>query len=322
MAAPIDLLQQSLRDLIETERVALVEFYAAKFRTGVARFLEHRQPNQTIHDVYREEIQTPLGIREATDHDDAFAALGNDRYLPVLRRPPFVVQLRPDADAILHAIAERQVEGLIQTFITRATEKLGPVVERRPSFDTIKIAGDFRRGLWTGRIKFNFSNGLEFTAELKIVANVSKYGRPFAQYPMTFYNAFLHPHLHDTVVFEKKTASIEEIWAAVGYVPATPAPKPRWTKLVSGSVVRIEGRCVLVGTPKQAKTLGIPDDAEQIARIDVFHRSYSVEYADGRRDRRSFTDTEMFEINGIEDGSYSKAQARRRCIAFAHFFPH
>lgn len=228
------------------------------------------------------------------------------------------MKLKPDAPAIILGLATKEVEAIVLTFLTRAREKLGPVVERKSGIKMEKAGsrGGFERGAWTGHIVFTFDDGTGFVATMKVITNFTKHGRSYGQYPMTF---------HEVRFGEdepKSMASIEEIWASVGYVPPTPVRKPRWSKIVPGCVVMHEGKRVFIPTPGVAKKLGITDEAEQIARIEAGGTSCFVEHADGRTEKYKYTAEDVIPFQALDrEGSYNKASAARRDFAFRHFFP-
>lgn len=322
---PRIVLETQLRELIDTDRVQMVDYEFRYMKRQLERFLELRKPNKTPYDIYHAPAFPPDGIYSATTYDEAYKALGWQASSNVRNRPAFDVEFKPDADKTIRQLAEKEVEAMVVTFVNRAMDKLGPVVDVVPGLKMKKESrpNAFMQGAWVGYIGFEFESGLKFTAELKVIQNRSKHGKLFAQYPMTFYDATLPDSGGDFLT--KKATSIEDIWASIGYVPPPPTPRPRWSKLVGGSVVKHDGKVVFIGTPGVAKKLGIPQYAEQIARIESNEYGCYIEHADGTKDKHKYTEAELALFSEAEgeypNKNYSKGTEARRQFAFKKFFP-
>lgn len=312
----VEQLKLRLREMIEADRVKIVEFYFNWIKKGVERFLKARQPNLTIYEVYKDDRE-PLGIHEATTYDEVIKSSWRMSQGKI-NRPAFEVDFKPDSDKIILGLAEREVEAMMLTFLSRAISKLGPVVERKSGVVMNKVGayGGFAHGAWVGHIEFKFDDGMKFVSTMKVITNFSKYNRPYGQYPMTF---------HDVLFKEgdvSRSASIEDIWASIGYVPPPPIKKAKWFKIVPGCVVIHEGVRVFIPSPSVAKKLGIADGAEQIARIEANETACYVEHSNGDRAKYKYTEEDMAPFRELEkNGNYNKASAARKQFAYTHFFP-
>jgi hypothetical protein len=313
----IEKLETEIRALIEPERQSFVTLFAERIERQIAHFLMKREPNQTLEEFYRNSsFGMPEGIRESLMMDPEGI---RNRHIKKDRRPAFPYYRNVKATEIIQKIAERNADDVLAAFINRALHKLGPVVERKGLFTVAKITdgrSEFDRaiGHWEGLLTLVFEDGTQFSATLTIITNFSKFGKPFGQYPMRFFNCVLSSDA------ESGAASIEEIWGSVGYVEAPPVKKPRWAKVVSGSVLLANGSHYLVSSPGKLAKLGLTD-YEQVARIE--HQSYGarVEYQDGTVKRHEFTEDEKAKIEALErDCKFTKATEKRRELAFQALF--
>lgn len=311
-------LEATLRALIEPERQALSDLVFNHLKRTVERFLEKRLPDKTEYDVLKPHGGRVPGLREATNYAEAEAAMhrasGYGR-----NREPWAVEWRPDGDDRLRKTADETAEQYIQTFLTRALEKLTPVTDRRPGYTIEKPDGRLGSGTWVGSLRLELPGLTGFTFRLKIITNFTKYGDAYAQYPCTVHDAVLEAG------GKPAGASIEEVWASVGYVPPPKPegpPRKRWTKLVSGSVVEHNGRKILLHTPGEAKKQNIPADAAQVARIEAWYAGAGVEHVDGRVESVKWPEARKAAFLELER-QVSDAQAKRaiRQAAFDHFFP-
>jgi hypothetical protein len=317
-------LQLQLREMIEADREQIVAYYAKWFKAGIEHFLKNRQPNLAPQEVYdrNKGEEQPIGIFEATTFAEAFEALGHKRYNNKVNRPAFEVTFKPNADEIINKLAAKEVEQMVLTFLGRATQKLGPLVERSPDYKMTRCGtqGGFSGGAWVGMIDFLFKDGVNFIATMKVITNFTKYGKPYGQYPMTFHEVRFGP-MEEPVGM----ASIEELWAGVGYVPPPPQKRARWSKLVGGSVVIHEGKRVFISTPGVAKKLNVPQTADQIARIEANETWCHVEYADGTKGKHKYSEDELklfSEAEGVyPNKNYAKGTEARRKFAYETFFP-
>lgn len=336
MTTPTEALEAQLRELIEADRAAFVAYFAGRIRRGLERFLEDREGKKLAYEVYPDH-QEPTGLREATDYRQAEAAYFEATHgirVKLDARQPWAVTFRPDADAAILKIAEQQAEDQIRTFLTRALEKLGPVVEGDPQYDaTRKGQGRLNGAAWVGEMAFHFV-GMKFVARLKVILNWSAKGNPYHQYPMTFHN-FTFDAGYGTPVRSEASISIEEIWAAVGYTPppTPPAMARRWKKLVTGAVVLVAGKPTLVESPSAAKKSGIPEDAEQVARIESVNVSKNpykgnprisgrIEWAaDGKGKHIELEGEDAAQALQLDkDGKFNQATAEARRAIFAQVF--
>ncbi len=280
---PTQQLERDLRSLIETDRAALVDSIARCNHKIVDGFLSQRNDRLFLQDYYGpvRYRTAPLDvICEGTDYDAAVARFHRDHLRSTYRPgkpetyPAWVVIKRADADQRLTRLAEVEAELYIQTFLSRALAKLGPVAESAPGYRVERIAAlsGFSGGTWTGWLEFSWPDGRRFACQLKIITNWRD-NRPYAQYPATIHQAVL------TVGAKPAGASIDDVWKAFSAeAPAAQPRRPRWTKLVKGSVVEVDGRFHLIKTPGQLKKQGLPVDAPQVARIDGHGH---VDFADG-----------------------------------------
>jgi hypothetical protein len=316
-------LEAALLELIEAERQSFVKLFSERVEKRVAHFLEKRGPNETPEDFYRA-FGVPEGIREATDCHDALQRLyqtGDRGFARFTKqnRPPYVISLRPDAADRIRAIAERQAEEVLRAFINRALEKLGPVVDRKGGFTVNKHTAHhsgFRQGVghWEGSLTLEFDDSTKLNATLSIITNYTKYHVPYGQYPMRFFDCVLVPGE------APGAASIEEIWASVGYVLPPKAKKARWGKVVSGSVLKADGKFYLLSGPSGLKKLGLTD-YEQVARITRREKGALVEYADTTRKFYELTASEQARIEEVEKAyQHNLADIERRRFAFNALF--
>lgn len=332
----LETLEADLRAMIEPERANFVELVYGQFKRVLDSFLEERKPNLYLEEVYTSQYFrfTPDGLREATNYYEESAKIHQQlHYRPIKPevRPHWEVGYKPGAKKILRHLAETVAEDYINTFLTRALEKLGPVVERKPNYkaskpESVTFTGRFEGGAWTGYLLFEWLDSVKFVAKLKIITNFSVRGKAFAQYPMTFHNCALDP----TAEQEGRLglASIEQIWESVGYAPPKKPegpPRKRWAKLVSGSVVEVNGRPVLLHTAGEGKKLGVPADAPQIARLEAWATGARLERVDGTTASFKYDLVERDKFIAVEQdynlkSSYAVASRMRQDYAFAEFF--
>ena len=101
---------------------------------------------------------------------------------------------------------------------------------------------------------------------------------------------------------------------------APPAKKPRWAKVVSGSVLLANGTHYLVPSPAKLKKLGLTG-YEQVARIEVQSYGGRIEYNDGTFKRYSLTDDEKAQVDALDrDYQHNKADTKRRELVFQAMF--
>jgi hypothetical protein len=312
-------LETEIRALIEPERQSFVTIFAERIERQIANFLANRKPSQTLEEFYRS-YGMPEGVRESLVMDPEAV---RDRRLWGKRpedRPAFSYHRHEQADAIIRSISERNANDVLAAFISRALHKLSPVVERKGDFTVAKTTDHFSKferatGYWEGVLSLVFEDGTKFSATLTIITNFSKFGKPFGQYPMRFFDCVLVPGADGF-----GAASIEEIWASVGYVPAPPAKKSRWSKVISGSVLLANGTYHLVSSPGKLKKLGLTD-YEQVARIGDQTWGGRVEYQDGTAKRYSFTEDEKAQLEALEKAyHFNWALTKRREFIFQALF--
>jgi hypothetical protein len=307
-------LQIEIRALVEPERQSFVTLFSERIERSIAYFLAKRQPNETLEDFYRN-VGLPEGVRESLVMDPEGVKTRHLRK----DRPAFPYHRHEKATEIIQKISERNADDVLAAFINRALHKLGPVVERKAGFTVDKttyISSGYERanGYWEGVLSLVFEDGTRFSASLTIITNFSKFGKPFGQYPMRFFGCVLSPGA------ESGAASIEEIWGSVGYVEAPPAKKPRWAKVVSGSVLLANGMHHLVSTPSKLAKMGLAD-YEQVARIEAQSYGGRIEYQDGTVKRHQFTEDEQAQIKALEKaGQYNQATAKCRELVFQAMF--
>jgi hypothetical protein len=312
-------LEAEIRDLIEPERQSFVAIFSERIERQINHFLAKRKPNQFLEEFYLSvEGGIPEGVRESLILDEQVV---RERrfYIRDKNRADFGYHRSEQADAIIRKIAERNADDVLQTFISRTMSKLSHVVARKGDFTVVKnTAGHsgYARaaGHWEGVLVIDFEDGTSLSANLTIITNFSKYGRPFGQYPMRFFNCVLSPGAAYTA------SSIEEIWASVGYVPAPPSKKPRWAKVVSGSVLLANGTHHLVATPSKLAKMGLTD-YEQVARIETFDHHARIEHQDSRVERYNFTEGERAQLEALEKAyKFTKATALRKELTFQALF--
>jgi hypothetical protein len=309
-------LEAEIRELVESERQSFVTLFSERIERQIANFLGTRRPNQTLEEFYS--MGMPEGVREALVMDPE-AVKARILWRNRKDRPAFLYHRHERADEIIRTISERNAEFVLAEFINRALHKLGPVVERKADFKIMTrtaTGSGFERatGNWEGMISLAFEDGTQLCATLMIITNFSKFGKPFGQYPMRFYGCVLTPGV------EAGSASIEEIWASVGYVEPPPTKKPRWAKVVSGSVLLANGTHYLVSSPGKLKKLGLTD-YEQVARIQDQSWGARVEYNDGDVKKYKFTDEELVQLQAMEKNyKFNQALAKRRELAFQALF--
>jgi hypothetical protein len=314
--ANVEKLETEVRALVEPERQSFVTLFSERIERQVAHFLTERKPNQTLEEFYRNSsFGTPEGVRESLVIDPEGA---RNRHIRK-DRPDFLYHRDEKATEIIQKIAERSADDVLAAFINRTLQKLGPVVERKSGFKvsktTDRLSGfEKATGHWEGILYLAFEDGTMFSASLKIITNYSKLGKPFGQYPMRFFGCVLYPGNGSC------PASIEEIWASVGYVPPSPAKSPRWAKVVSGSVLLANGTHYLVSSPGKLKKLGLTD-YEQVARIHNQSWGARVEYNDGTEKKYRFTEGELDQLKELEsEYKFNQALTRRREFAFQALF--
>jgi hypothetical protein len=314
--ANVEKLETEIRALIEPERRSFVTLFSGRIEHQIAHFLAKRQPNQTLEEFYRNSsFGTPQGVRESLVMDSNGVRI---QYI-WKDRPAFSYHRHEQATEIIQKIAERNADNVLTAFINRTLSKLGPVVERKDDFKVSKATDRFSgferaTGHWEGNLYLSFEDGTLFSASLQIITNYSKFGEPFGQYPMRFFDSMLRPGIASGSV------SIEEIWESVGYTPPLPAKKPRWTKVVSGSVLLINDTYHLVTTPGKFKNVNQVAH-EQVARIHDQTWGALVEYSDGTEKRYRFTDDELAQLKQVESAyQFNKALKKRREFAFQALF--
>jgi hypothetical protein len=317
--ANVDKLETEIRALIEPERQSFVTLFAERIERQIANFLEKRQSNQTLGSFYRQS-GIPEGVSESLEVDRESAK--NHYFWPnQADRPAFQYHRHEKASEIIQRISERNANNVLAAFINRTLSKLGPVVERKGSFtvakNTDRYSGfDRAVGNWEGILSLVFQDGTKLSARLTIITNFSKFGMPFGQYPMRFFDCVLD----STADGRMDAASIEEIWASVGYVLPPPAKKPRWARVVSGSVLLANGVHYLVLSTGKFKKLDLVD-YEQVARIETQDDSARVEYQDGTVTRYKFTKEDKVQIEFWESQyKFNKATEKRRELVFQALF--
>jgi hypothetical protein len=315
----VDKLETEIRALIEPERQSFMTIFAEGIEHQIDYFLASRRPNQTLEEFYRN-FGMPEGVRESLVMDPEGV---RNRHIQK-DRPAFPYHRHEQADEIIRRISERNADDVLAAFINRVMHKLSPVVARKGDFTVAKTTDSLSRferarGCWEGVLSLVFEDGTKFSARLTIITNFTKFGKPFGQYPMRFFDCVLVPHDEHTIV-ESGAASIEEIWASVGYVLPPPTKKPRWAKVVSGSVLLANGTHHLVSSPGKLKKLGLVD-YEQVARIEVQSYGARVEYQDGMVKRYEFTEDEKAQVEALERAyKYNKATEKRRELVFQGLF--
>lgn len=278
-------LETELRTLIEPERVHLEERLRNYHRSTVNRFIEKRTPKQSWRDFFPPEFGIDPFLIEATNHVETYAAASKQSSLnPVTKKweiADFDVKLTENAEEVIAKIAAREVEFQIQMFVSRALSKLQPVVEKKPDYTIVKDSGRLD-GAWVGTLFFTWEDGDRFQTELKFKLNRSKWGKLFWQYPMTFHNVNINGTAPN---------SIEDIWKAVGIFipPKSEFKRPRWTKLVKGSIVEHEGEFYLFLTNTQLKKLGVPNTARQVARVEASRGGNYIQFFTGEEKRKLAT---------------------------------
>ena len=314
--ANVEKLEAEIRALVEPERQSFVTLFSQRIESQIANFLAKREPNQTLEEFYRNSMfGIPEGVRESLVMDPEGV---RNRHLRK-DRPAFPYHRHERATEIIQKISERNANDVLLAFIHRTLEKLGPVVERKADFQVSKSTDRFSgfekaTGHWEGALYLVFGDSTQFSATLKIITNYSKFGKPFGQYPMRFFGCRLSPGT------EFCSASIEEIWASVGYVPAPPAKKPRWAKVVSGSVLLANGTYHLVSSPGKLNKLGLVN-YEIVARIHDQTWGARVEYNDGTDKKYRFTEDQLAQLKALEAAyKFNQALAKRREFTFQALF--
>jgi hypothetical protein len=309
-------LETEIRGLVEPERQSFVTLFSERIERNIAHFLEKREPNQFLEEFYRNSsFGIPEGVQESLVADPEGV---KNRYIRK-DRPAFTYSRHEKAGEIIQKISERNADDVLQTFISRAMSKLSYVVARKGGFTAAKATAGHSgyaraAGHWEGVLVLDFEDSTSLSANLTIVTNFSKFGKPFGQYPMRFFNCILSPGAAYTA------ASIEEIWASVGYVPASPTKKPRWAKVVSGSVLLANGTHHLVPSPGKLKSLSLTD-YEQVARIETSDHHARIEHQDSRVERYNFTEGERAQLEALEkEYKFTKATALRKELAFQALF--
>lgn len=311
-------LETAIRALIEPERQSFVTLFAERIERQITHFLASRKPNQALEDFYGRSFGVPEGVRESLVMD-LEAARTHHLWRNWADSPVFSYYRHEKAGEIIQQISERNANDVLAAFINRTLYKLSPVVMRKDNFTVEKItdcSSGFDRavGNWEGILSLVFEDGTKFSASLTIITNFSKFGKPFGQYPMRFSDCVLVPGT------ESGAASIEEIWGSVGYVPPPPTKKPRWAKVVSGSVLLANGTHYLVSSPGKLKKLGLTD-YEQVARIEIQSYGARVEYNDGTVKRHEFTEEEKAQIEALERAyKFNLAATKRRELVFQALF--
>jgi hypothetical protein len=277
-------LETTLRELVERDRATLATLFFTRFKRNIQNFIVQRGPRQTEYSFWEGYI--PF-LRDVTNYKEW-----------IHRSLPFEVRFNDDADQKLMKFADAEATACIDTFVARAKSKLQPFIDRVESYSLSvnSFSSGFTRGAWTGQLLL-LSPVTNATITLKIITNFSKFGEPYAQYPMTFGNGL----------------SVEGLWALVGYKAPKAPPAPRWKKLVPGSVVLVDGSPLLIQSPKN-----FTGTAKQVARIEASETGYRIERADRSVLQHKWTPEQVSGIN--TDLSYNKLLAHLRQLAFLDAF--
>lgn len=98
------------------------------------------------------------------------------------------VAVRPDAEAVIAQMAEEQVKAQQEAFIEKNLAKVAYIVGAKGNLKSCRVLGSsVSFGAMRGRFRFEFEDGSAFTVENSVRYNVSRYGQPFQQYPLTFH---------------------------------------------------------------------------------------------------------------------------------------
>ena len=148
-------------------------------------------------------------------------------------RPAFEVKERPTAEKIIRKDVKEYVDGIVRHFVYKVESKLADIIVHYKDYDCELEHGKFLCGAFEGDVTLTFKNGVNFRVHVMLKTNYSVYGRPYAQYPLTFHNVISTPGGEPVAL-----CSESEILDTMGIIPWKPHKQRKpWETLAIGDIV-------------------------------------------------------------------------------------
>lgn len=102
------------------------------------------------------------------------------------------LELKNDADARVARLINGNVEGIVNSFITKNASKLALILQKKDAPKTHEIIKtNIQNGMVENTMQFEFNDGSSFILESSVVYKTSQNGKLFFQYPTRFRNVKL-----------------------------------------------------------------------------------------------------------------------------------
>lgn len=102
------------------------------------------------------------------------------------------LELKPDAEMIMHKLADRMVNDIIEEFVAKNTRKLALIFKKKGDPDEHRIVRTtVRNNTLENTMFFKFSDSSSFNIESTVVVKYTQTGKPYMQMPTRFRNVVM-----------------------------------------------------------------------------------------------------------------------------------
>jgi hypothetical protein len=164
---------QFMTEATQTFKTELKENVTKQIMTAYNKIKEATLPSDISNDATAQNIASMIFIVRTKD---------KKKYL----------ELKDDADARVSRLINDNVDGIVNSFITKNASKLALILQKKDAPKTHKIVKtNIQNGMVENTMQFEFNDGSSFILESSVVYKTSQNGKLFFQYPTRFRNVKL-----------------------------------------------------------------------------------------------------------------------------------